>query len=850
MGKGSGGGGKSQDYYGDIAAAICLGPVDELVSLIVDKKLVWPKASDYSASVSYSLGNLVSYSGKVWEWNNVTPSVAGTAPPSGSWIQYTVKRASVANPFLFTVEGYGNASFYWGTSTQTLTSGGFLDTNGHPNYRGTAVLELTQFLFGRERTSSPNIQVVVRKKPQQSIVTGSAANLDTDGQANPIAAWCDIATDSIVGAGIAATDIDATTLQSTADELYANPSKFYVSPSMEGSDSLRAFTKTLLEYYDGWMRRNTAGKIEAGRFLHDSAPPGGLQEITFHDLDEEIELETHDWSDTSNMVFVRFTDSDRSYKDGSAPAPSGFNRAVTGQPRPFNVEMPWIMRRQQASDFAAETAKIVGQPWFAGRLTVRATKATSISAGSLFTLTHDGLSLSIVCRCTHKAINEPPSENVSIEFESERGLAPLPYQPSADGAPSVVYPPAESITLYQLWQPPADLGGSDHVVALLAGRTDATTTSVKLWFRKDAGSSFYELGNQTQWSIKGTLSSSFAILSDKTTSNRARSSNVATITTSAAHGLTTGWRVNISGVSGVGYNADDVAVTVTGSTTFTYYNPGSNEASTADTGGTVKIYDDETENLQCTLAAGTVDTDRELATATQTEDAVNDNALLAIVFDYTAPATYEVMTVKSFRLDGGVYKLKVRRGRFSTTRRAGVSSDIIWIVPRGSVVAYEHSDFSSYANTAATATFRIQASNPAAEADLTDTAVCPDIGYTFSNPNSAMEYTSTPQAVPAASGVLELTHGLGQAPFNVRWTLLCVSTDAGFSPGDEIGIGGLWDSPGATDAERWFKDYANSTKIGLIRDSGMATLIVTHKSTAADTTLTESKWRIVGRASR
>lgn len=850
MGKGSGGGGKSQDYYGDIAAAICLGPVDELVSLVVDKKLVWPKSTDYSASVSYSLGNLVTYSGKVWSWNNVTPSVAGTAPPSGSWVKYSVTRVSVGNPFTFTVEGYGTANFYWGTSTQTLASGGFLDTQGHPNYKGIAVLELTQFLFGRERTSAPNIQVVVRKRPQQSIITGSAANLDGDGQANPLAAWCDIATDTMVGAGIAATDIDATALQATADELYAQPSKFYVSPSLEGSDSLRAFTKTLLEYYDGWMRRNAAGKIEAGRFLHDSAPPGGLQEITFHDLQEEIEIETHDWSDTSNMVFVRFTDSDRSYKDGSAPAPSGFNRAVTGQPRPFNVEMPWIMRRQQASDFAAETAKIVGQPWFAGQLTVRATKATSITAGSLFTLTHDGLALSVVCRCTHKAINAPPSETVSIDFESERGLAPLPYQPGAVGTPAVVYPAAESITLYQLWQPPADLGGSDHVTALLAARTDPTTTSLKLWFRKDASSSFYELGAQTQWGIKGTLSSSFAILSDKTTSNRARSSNVATITTSAAHGLTTGWRVNVSGVSGVGYNADDVAVTVTGSTTFTYYNPGSNEASTADTGGTVKIYDDETENLQCTLAAGTVDTDRELATATQTEDAINDNALLAIVFDYTAPATYEVMTVKSFRLDGAVYKLKVRRGRFATPRRAGVSSDIIWIVPRGSVVAYEHSDFPSYANTGATATFRIQASNPASEADLTDSGVCPDIAYTFSNPNSLLEFTSIPQAIPSPASVIEVSHSLGQSPFNVRWTFLCVATDAGYSPGDEIGILGGWNTPPATTEERWFKDYATPTKIGLIRDTGLGTIIIANKSTTADVSMTESKWRVVGRASR
>ena len=72
-----------------------------------------------------------------------------------------------------------------------------------------------------------------------------------------------------------------------------------------------------------------------------------------------------------------------------------------------------------------------------------------------------------------------------------------------------------------------------------------------------------------------------------TTSQRARNSNVATITTAAAHGLLTGQAVTVSGVGGSDYNAADVVITVTSTTAFTYANTGSNEGTAADTGGTI-----------------------------------------------------------------------------------------------------------------------------------------------------------------------------------------------------------------------------------------------------------------------
>ena len=75
----------------------------------------------------------------------------------------------------------------------------------------------------------------------------------------------------------------------------------------------------------------------------------------------------------------------------------------------------------------------------------------------------------------------------------------------------------------------------------------------------------------------------------RATATRARTSNVATITTGSVHGLSTGNVVTIHGLGGTGYNAESVTITVTDTSTFTYANTGGDEGSTADTDGLVSL---------------------------------------------------------------------------------------------------------------------------------------------------------------------------------------------------------------------------------------------------------------------
>jgi hypothetical protein len=218
--------------------------------------------------------------------------------------------------------------------------------------------------------------------------------------------------------------------------------------------------------------------------------------------------------------------------------------------------------------------------------------------------------------------------------------------------------------------------------------------------------------------------------------------------------------VSVDGVGGTGYDTAEAVITVTGSTTFTYSNTGSNEGTTASTTGVVTVSDDDdSERLQLILDGSTVAADRDTISETQTADAVNDENLVAVIFNAANLKQWEIVTVKSFRLDSGVYKIKCRRARFSTARRAASTSDPIWIIHRSAVVAYDHAKFESYCIGGTTATFRLQSANAEAEADLSDTAICPNISYTFNDPYApAITWTASYNRADAVSDWTSFTN--------------------------------------------------------------------------------------------
>lgn len=793
MGKGDGGGVSSYDYYGSLAGAICIGQIDSILAILVDSKIVWPKEPEWKAGESVSIYGLRTLNGIVYQALQSHTTSAGNQPPNTTyWTRYQLVRppspawtsgttfqqysyctsngtvyqaiqthtSSGANqppnavywvvsqigPQPIAIPDYGTAYLYWGTDNQTLdtVSEKVLSDNGHPPYRRQSVLVLRNFYFGRERNAAPNVEVIVRRAPQQSAIplSSNAAYLG-DGQANPVGALVDLYTNPVYGAGLTLDSVagpDSTTAAATANALISSANQTWISPILNQGKTLRQITADVLAYFDGWMRFSKTGEIEFGKFPHNTAAPvfTPANTIDFSDLIDEITYSAEGFASTYNQTQVKFSDRERSFKDSAVNSVSGWNIAVTGEPRTAKIDRPWITRRQQASDHAAEWQKIYSEPKVSGSLVVRSEKAETILPGELFLLTHDDLSVSMVCRCMGKDIAQPPAGRVTIRFETDRASSGLPYQPTPAASAGQEYPDAESITLYQFFQPPPGMvyGSETYSLCALMARKSALTTGATVYLQQEDKSAFYELEKTIGFAVHGTLSQSYNPTVTRTTSTRARASNVVTITTPSAHGLMAGMTVQISGLGGNGFNGRFQIDATPTTTSFTYTSPGGTVTTTNDTGGTIDPFNDDcTEDFRFTLNANSVSSDvARILSATQTEDAINDRRIYVVLFDQYDTKTFEIFTLRAAAVTSGVYRLKVRRAEFGSTKRTGATGDLVWVGYRSDLVSMQPQQFIGAVAENKNVTFRIQSQNGVNTALLSDTTVCPNIAFAFEDP--------------------------------------------------------------------------------------------------------------------
>jgi len=331
-----------------------------------------------------------------------------------------------------------------------------------------------------------------------------------------------------------------------------------------------------------------------------------------------------------------------------------------------------------------------------------------------------------------------------------------------------------------------------------------------VWLKKEDASGFYRLGPIDQFAIHGTIQASWTYYS-RATSTRSRSTNVATVTTSAAHNLTTGDVVTIYGFADATFDGT-VTVTVVNSTTFTYPNTGSFVSTTTDTGGTVTTgNEDNTENLRVTLDVGTVSADLSKMLSTQTEDAINDNAVYVVIFKNSDRKVFEVCTLRAMRIISGesFYRLKVRRARYGTEVRTADVADKVWIGYRSDLVSMTHESFVSYLENLSTATFRLQSANAESVADLSNTTLCPNISYTFADPYApTTTFTSVQKLTSVTANTwTEITDFTGHFEVTDRFRVEATIVDAS---ADLIGAR-LYAKSGATELTLWTADYTESS---------------------------------------
>ncbi len=479
MSSGSKGGGsaasRSYNYHGTIACVVCSGPVDELFGIEVDDDLV------YSS---------------------------------------TILRSSSSNPVNITIPDRGLIRFYWGTETQSSTDaalvvGGNNLGHGHPAYPGICYAVLVNFLFGRERTSAPNIRFRVRRKPVQSLITGAAADL-VDGQANPFAVMAELFTSERFGRGLASSNFSLTKWQQAADAAYARNSDCYISTHLDRQVNGLTYARDIFGLCDGFLRMEFGSRLcEAGLFPRpETINPAALTLIDSAALSSPAKWQPQTWDDIVTRVTASYTDRDHNFKERSVRYDDPRARVMIGDNRSLDLESRFIVRAEQAKNHAIETGRRLAIPGLSGQVPARQSRTSTIRPGEHIRLDIDpepgGLRLEQVCRVL--SVSRSPLGPATIRVESERTLAPVAYvEPVAPENPIAnTVPEIANARLFEV--PPPLAEGEEFFIGVLAERPGDIVTDCAICYdtADETDSAFPQIGSHRNYALRGRLNAAYA----------------------------------------------------------------------------------------------------------------------------------------------------------------------------------------------------------------------------------------------------------------------------------------------------------------------------------------------------
>lgn len=479
MGSKGSSGAASYNYYGSLIAAVCRGPVDAVHALIVDGKEIFTGPATRGGT----------------DYVDLTPTITAA---DGKWFH-----------------SGGKAYLFWGTETQDIStdSNEFAD---HPNYRGVCVLRMTGLLFGRERTTAPNIEIVVSRKPVASTdLVAANDNTTTDGQVNPVAAIVELLTGS-QDAGIPVAMFHTSDWLTAATYCAANKPRFFCSPLLTEQMSARDAIGTLLSMFDACLYWTSAGKLGI-RLLKPGVDPGGLPTLDAPLITEKPRIDGQGWLDVPTTVLARYFDRSASYKERQAKHDNLLALRSRGLSKSLDVDLPHVTRADQASAIAAEIVRRTSRPPGSIELKVRRFHASGIGPGSKVLVDIDpepgGDGLSQLC--VVKTRTEDSLGPVRLNLTPDTLVDSVPYSPShtVTNPDEATCQPIDEDTALVI---PLPQSGWDTVgaVAALAPRPDATVTGFRSFFDSTSSNNdpdeWADLGHQIGFACQMTLDADVA----------------------------------------------------------------------------------------------------------------------------------------------------------------------------------------------------------------------------------------------------------------------------------------------------------------------------------------------------
>ncbi len=474
--KSAGTGGESYKYYVDLVTAICVcgrTPLQAISQIIVDHVIVWS-------------GNLTRRAGYPYE--------------------------------SITVPKYGEMRIYWGQTDQPVmdwftphfnatTADDNFDaqparTDDLPPYRGVALLVMKQFFLGKDRTQMPTVEVVVDRAPLW-FDDQPAPIVDARGS-NVIALLYEWMVDDWFGV-----DLDFASLVKAdwlAAYAAAEDAGHHVSPLITDQNAFRQVVAQLLEYFDGWLRRD-GSQLSVGFWRHGDTDTSTLPSLNDTQMTEEPELKSSGYGDTINQVTVAWRDSSNHFNDASQVANSTGNLRIVGEWRPASVSRPWIVDRAHVAAYAVEYINLNSQPHYTGPAKAKREWVAQygVGPGKLIKLDSGTLTEEIVCRVTEASQSADRDGMIELTLDSERGLYPSLYRP--DPPPRVgdfVVVTAVIAHLRVVTLPSGLKTDSNVQLSLLAERPDPTLTGFRVYLSRDNVTYDPLLGDAT-FAVRGTV---------------------------------------------------------------------------------------------------------------------------------------------------------------------------------------------------------------------------------------------------------------------------------------------------------------------------------------------------------
>ncbi len=430
------------NYYANLAAVVCHGPVDAIEKIFFNGDVVWEMDEEDGP---------LERDGDIW--TNLT--LEGHA----------------LNP----------ARLYWGTKAQN--AGEVLGASGlqHPKYPGQCILYFDQVYFGFNQTNAPNVEVIMSRYPEWPWEEITVP-VNIGGDCNPVAVICELLMSPLYGLGWDVSRLDQSSLLAVAAQLAEE--EIGISPYITKQTSARQLIAQICEYFDGYPLITAEGKFSLG-LMRAAADVEALPLIDEAVLTEEPELDTESWRGVKTKTWVKFNDRTREYKENALSYRAPGVAQLAGDNTPQTLERMWVTNPQFAQKLAAAAGRAAALPATGGSLSVR--KSAALKPGDLFRFSYAHLGIEeLVMRVVSTSLSRPEAREVSLEVVLDRAyLNDAYYLPEDDAVIEPVPTDPVPFTAQKLIELPRGLAEGEKItLSPLAKRPNFYTTGYNLHLRR------------------------------------------------------------------------------------------------------------------------------------------------------------------------------------------------------------------------------------------------------------------------------------------------------------------------------------------------------------------------------